>query len=284
MNPLDPRTTAARGDIAASSLRGKVDAQRFVDGVAHHVRIGVASLRVEPSNDAMQDTELLFGEDFVVFDEKNGWAWGQAKLDSYVGYVRSEALANGAADADHVVSALLAPVRPQPDLKIPPRDLLPMNAPVKEEGREKRFLRIGSGQFVFVGHLRASATNESDWVEVALRFLGVPYVWGGRTARGLDCSGLIQTALHAAGIACPRDADMQEEALGKALSVTDNFSGLQRGDLVFWKDHVGAMLDESRILHANGFAMAVSIEPLTDVVKRNRDIGNAVSSVRRLFV
>lgn len=282
MKPLDPRVTPARDDVAASFLRGKVQAQRFSDGAPHHVTVGLASLRVEPSDAAMQDTELLCGEDFVVYDEKDGWAWGQSTLDDYVGYVRSEALASGIANADRRVSALLTPVRPQADLKIPPLDLLPMNARVKAEGREKRFTRIAAERFVFTDHLKALGTFESDWVAVAERFLGVPYVWGGRTVRGLDCSGLIQTALHAAGIACPRDADMQEEAVGKALGISDDFSGLQRGDLVFWKDHVGAMLDVTHMLHANGFAMAVSIEPLKDVVQRNRDIGNAVSSIRRL--
>lgn len=282
MKPLDPRVTPARDDIAASFLRGKVQAQRFSEGAPHHVTVGLASLRVTPSDAAMQDTELLCGEDFVVYDVKDGWAWGQSGLDDYVGYVRSEALAPGAAHADHRVSTLLTPVRPEADLKIPPLDLLPMNARVKAEGHEKRFTRIASRRFVFTDHLKSSGTFESDWVAVAERFLGVPYVWGGRTVRGLDCSGLIQTALHAAGIACPRDADMQEEAVGKALALAEGFSKLQRGDLVFWKDHVGAMLDATHILHANGFAMAVAIEPLANVVKRNSDIGNAVSSIKRL--
>jgi len=272
----DRRVTPARPDLAAAYLKGKVAAPRFVEGETFAIGVGRASLRVRPSDDAAQDSQLLFGEVFTVYDRKDGWAWGQAANDLFVGYVRESALAKPVAGGTRI-SALMAPVFSAANLKTPVRDLLPMNAVVSVGARDGDYVNVGPG-FVHQRHL--APETEKDFVAIAERFLGVPYVWGGKTAAGLDCSGLIQTALQAVGKAAPRDTDMMERSLGeRALAASEP---LQRGDLVFWKGHMGVMLDNARLLHANAFHMMVAIEPLADAIPRIQAVAGPVTSVKRL--
>ena len=272
----DRRLTPARADLAAAHLKGQVDAPRFVDGEKFSIRTGRASLRVRPSDDAAQDSELLFGESFTVYDRANGWAWGQAANDLYVGYIKEDALAAPFA-GEARISALMAPVFARPDLKTPVRDFLPLNASVPVLGRDGDYVDIGGG-FVHRRHL--AVDDEKDFVAVAQRFLGVAYVWGGKTVAGLDCSGLIQTALQAVGKAASRDTDMMERSLGeRALAASEP---LQRGDLVFWKGHMGVMLDAQNLLHANAFHMLVAAEPLSEAVARIEALAGPVTSVKRL--
>jgi len=270
--------TPARPDLAAAHLKGVVEAPRYVDGEKFSIAVGRASLRTRPSGDAPQDSEVLFGEGFTVYDRAQGWAWGQAASDLYVGYVREEALAAPFA-TQAKVSALQAPLFPAADLKTPVRDLLPMNAAVPVLERSGDYVRIGENGYLHQRHLMPA---DKDFVAVAERFLGVPYVWGGRTFAGLDCSGLIQTALEAAGVEIPRDSDQQEAALTTSVPFASDLSGLERGDILFWTDHVGVMLDGKRLLHANGFYGEVAIEPLGVALERITASGKAVTSVKRL--
>jgi hypothetical protein len=273
----DVRVTPARPDLAAAHLKGVVDAPRFAEGEKFSVCLGRAALRVRPDEDAAQDSELLFGETFTVYDCAQGWAWGQAANDLYVGYLRQDGLtASFAADAR--VTALLAPVFPAADLKSPVRDSLPLNAAVPVLARQGEYVQIGDERYLHRRHLEPLA--QTDFVAVAERFLGAPYVWGGKTAAGLDCSGLIQTALQAVAKAAPRDTDMMERSLGeRALEASEP---LQRGDLVFWKGHMGVMLDQARLLHANAFHMVVAIEPLAEAMARIEKSAGPVTSIKRL--
>ena len=270
----DKRLTPARSDLAAAHLKDMVDAPRYAEGEKFSVSRGRASLRVRPGDDAAQDSELLFGEIFTVYDSAQGWAWGQAANDLYVGYVRQDGLTKPF-KTETRVSALMAPVFPAADLKTPVRDFLPLNAAVPALGREGDYVNIGKG-FVHQQHL--GAETQKDFVTIAERFLGAPYVWGGKTAAGLDCSGLIQTALQAVGKAAPRDTDMMEKALGDAIALCD----VGRGDLIFWKGHMGVMLDAARLLHANAFHMVVAIEPLPEAVARIEKTAGPVTSIKRL--
>jgi hypothetical protein len=278
MSKFDRRITPVRADLAAAHLLGTVNAPRYTEGKLHHVNRGRAALRAQPSEDASLETELLFGEGFSAYEIADGWAWGQSAQDQYVGYVRADVLGENGLVPDCRVTALMTPVFPAADLKQPVRDFLPMNAKVKLDAREGKYARIGADAFVFAGHLAPLNVCAKDWVAVAERFAGVPYVWGGKTAAGMDCSGLIQTALEAGGIAAPRDTDMQERALGNAV----NSKNLQRGDLIFWKGHMGVMLDEVRLLHANAFHMEVSVEPLSEAVARITDVAGPITSIKRL--
>jgi hypothetical protein len=271
----DARLTPARPDLAAAHLKGKVQAERYVEGEKCSVRVGQASLRIEPSFGSAQDSELLYGEVFTVYDRQNNWVWGQAEGDLYVGYL-FELEIGAFFPTSAKVSALWAPVFPAPDLKTPVQDILPLNAAVPVLARQDDYVQIGDGKYVHQRHLEPLA--QKDFVAVAERFLGAPYVWGGKTMAGLDCSGLIQTALQAVGKAAPRDTDMMEKALGDIVSL----SSIKRGDLVFWKGHMGVMLDEARLLHANAFHMAVAIEPLIEALARIEKIAGPVTSIKRL--
>ncbi len=278
------RLTPACPDLADERLRGRVEARRYAVGRLARIVAPSAPLRRRPASDAPLDTEALMGEMVTVFDEADGYAWVQLAADRYVGYLPGSVLGEAGPDPTHRVQALRTFIYPGPDLKLPPAAFLSFGAGVTAAGPERDgYLPLSTGGFVFVGHVVALDAVEPDFVAVAERFLGTPYLWGGKTSLGLDCSGLVQLALAAAGIACPRDSDMQEAALGRLIELPPDLSGLRRGDLVFWRGHMGVMLDPERLLHANGHHMAVAIEPLFAAERRIR--GNSfgpITSVRRL--
>jgi cell wall-associated NlpC family hydrolase len=269
----DKRLTPARPDLAAAHLKGQVEAARFAEGEACSVIRGRTALRAQPSDGAPQDSELLRGETVTVYERKNGWAWVQAKLDSYVGYARESALGPVAIADAHVILPL-TPLLTAPDATSPLYDLLPLNAQVTRGKSEGNFTEIPGG-FVPARALAPLAQTASDFVAVAEQFLGVPYVWGGKSFQGLDCSGLIQTCLQAAGVFAPRDTDMMEQSLGQSVLGAK----LKRGDLIFWKGHVGVMRDGEILLHANATSMQVSSEPLAAAIER---IAKPVTTIKRL--
>ncbi|WP_454915020.1 C40 family peptidase [Xanthobacter sediminis] len=276
---LDPRLTPARDDFAAAHLKGVVDAPRYVEGELREVAEPVAPLRRRPFGDAPLDTEALYGERVTVYaDDGEGWAFVQLARDGYVGYLPADALRPVSAAPTHKVAVPRTFIFPGPDIKLPPRGALCFGSAVAVREEKGAFAAIREG-FVFARHLAPIAAREADPVAVAARFLGVPYLWGGRSALGLDCSGLVQTALAACGIPAPRDSDMQEQALGASLPLD---APLQRGDLLFWPGHVALVEDPGTLLHANAFHMMVAREPLAPALARIAAAGAPLRSVRRL--
>jgi hypothetical protein len=279
---FDPRVTAARPDLAASDLRGKVTAARFVDGFEREVLDAQAPMRATPAPDAPLITEVLRGESVTVYEQTDeGWSWGQLVSDGYVGWLPANALGEPGPAPTHRVAALRTLVFPAPSIKQPPLDGLPFGALIAMRRVEGEFAVLANG-YVPARHLAPLDTRERDFVAVAERFAGAPYLWGGKTSLGIDCSGLVQISLNAAGLGCPRDSDMQEDALGSAVAANAGFANLRRGDLMFWKGHVAIVVDARTIVHANAHHMAVAIEPLAEAVARIRATGAEVRSVKRL--
>lgn len=261
----DPRLTPARADRAAAHLRGIVSAPLYVDGAPHRVAEPVAPLRRAPSSGAPLETEALLGEAVTVYDsDGEGWSWVQLEADGYVGYLPTDSLVPEIGTPTHRVTAPRTFLFPGPDIKLPPLATLPFGARLEVREADEKFVRLAGG-FVFARHVAPLGTAEGDMVEVATRFIGTPYLWGGRSAFGIDCSGLVQTALAACGLPCPRDSDMQEAALGTPIDPAGPF---QRGDLLFWPGHVAIVEAPDLLLHANAFHMNVAREPLGPALAR----------------
>jgi cell wall-associated NlpC family hydrolase len=279
---FDRRLTPARADLAAEHLRGLVEAPRFAEGCKMRIVAASAPLRRSPQADASLETEALHGEGVTVYDEEKGWAWAQLERDQYVGYLPIAVL-GAPSTPTHRVAALRTHAYPGPAIKLPPRMALSLGALLTIVGREGDFAISEEGFYVWLRSLGELSAREPDAVAVAERFLDTPYLWGGRTSEGIDCSGLVQTALMAAGIASPRDSDMMEAGLGEGIASDDPNAVLARGDLIFWKGHVGIMRDSLTLLHANGWHMKTVSEPLGQARERiAANGGGEVTSVRRL--
>jgi cell wall-associated NlpC family hydrolase len=282
---FDPRVMAFREGVAAQHLQGTVKAARFVEGRVMAIVVPTAPLRREPRPDAPLDTEALKGERITIYDSNaEGWAWGQLAGDNYVGWLPSVALALPGPPPTHKVAALRTLVFPGPSIKLPPREALPFGAALTIARMQDRLAVTPSGDHLPAVHLKPIGDNERDFVAVADRFVGAPYLWGGKTMLGLDCSGLVQIALAACGMACPRDSDMQERALGAAVDHAPRSFALQRGDLIFWRGHVAIARDGDSLVHANAFHMAVIVEPAGEAIARIRGLGSEITSVRRLAI
>ena len=277
MADLDSRLHAFRPDLADMKLQGRVDANKFVEGVAMEVVVPAATLHQEASPNSMQTTQALLGERLMAFEATSEWVWGQLKRDGYVGYIAKTFVSSELTKPTHRVSVPVTFLYPLPDIKSQAAISLPMNAKLEIVASDEKFSKLSNEKYVFTKHVRSLNEFESDFVSVAEKFLDVPYYWGGKTAQGLDCSGLVQTSLEVCGISSPRDTDMQETQLGQKLMVND-LDGLRRGDLVFWKGHVGIMADQKTLLHANGYHMMTVKEPLAKVVAR---IADPVTSIKR---
>ncbi len=261
---LDGRLTLARPDLARVELEGVVKAERFAPATPRQVAVPATAIRRAPDPKAEQLDQLLLGEIFDVLDTDGGFAWGQARRDGYVGYVAQDDLGEEGPAPTHWISALRTYAYAQPAVRAAPFGPLSMNALVSLDGEESgAFVHAAGAGWIARRHLTPLGESLSDFVAVAEQYLGAPYLWGGRDSLGLDCSGLIQQALYACGKACPRDTDQQAR-----LGQTAPGNTLMRGDLVFWKGHVGVMLDGARLLHANAHHMGVAVELLGEAIQR----------------
>jgi cell wall-associated NlpC family hydrolase len=272
MAMLDPRLNAFRPDLADIRLQGRVEAASFVTGEPMQIAAPVADLRREPRPDSGVDTQLLFGETADVFEEHEGWCWVQAHADGYVGYVAYTALSKRIVSPSHIVTAPRTFLYPGPDMKLPMEAALSMGSRLdvvdRAETRGTHYLVLANGSAIIASHAGEIAETANDPVAIAERLLATPYLWGGRSGHGIDCSGLIQLAYSMCGVQLQRDASMQRHSAGMEKFSGQGGEHLRRGDLVFWKGHVAMMRDSSTIIHASGHAMEVVIEDYAEAVRR----------------
>ena len=277
---FDRRRTPARPDLAAAHLEGLVPAQRYITGRSMRVIDEAIGLRAQPAQDCPLDTQALHGEEVIVYDREEGWAWGQIVSDGYVGYMPADSLHDMPMTPSHHVHVTRTFLYSVPNMKTPAIAALPMGAQVEVRQMKGDFAQVTSGLFVWAAHLSPEGSHQTDYVATAETFIGVPYLWGGKTSLGLDCSGLVQIALQSAGLNAPRDTDMMQAELGKEVGDGES---LRRGDLVFWKGHVGLLQDQHRLLHANGHHMQVVSEDFSTARARiaQKSFGEVVA-IRRL--
>jgi len=284
--PLDPRRFPYRDDIAADFLEGRVDAARYVAGSVHHVAAGNTAIRGKPDPASFATSEALHGEIFAVYDRDGEWCWGQLETDGYVGWIRADDLAPGGMEPTHWVSVAHSLRFPEPELKTPPLMALSMNARVRVVSstvtRGLDFAILEDGSAIPAGHLAPWGDFAEDHAAIALEFLNVPYLWGGRSSLGIDCSGLVQIALAACGHASPRDTDMQADELGEALPLPKSGADVRRGDFLFWPGHVAIGLGDGEMVHATGAFMMVVREEIDPALERMRATGTPLTGLRRV--
>jgi len=258
----DRRIFPSNGRVAHESLKDQVEGVRFVRGELKQVIKPVVGLFSKPGGG--MDRQLMYGATFLELDQKHGFSFGRAEPDGYVGYVETDCLAK-ITKATHKVIRLNTHIYPTANMKTVPLMVLPMGASLDVARIKDGFAELTSGGFIPQQAVAPIDTYADDPVAVAELFLGTAYLWGGDSYQGIDCSGLVQTALGACGQSCARDSDMQQVEVGSEFG--DN-TPLQRGDLVFWPGHVGMMADADRLLHANAYHMRVTCEPLEEVSVR----------------
>jgi len=278
---LDPRITPARPDLAASHLEGQVEAERFVDPVDYQAVDPVLPIRRGPDRLAGMDDQLLFGDVFAVLEERDGWGWGFSRADGYVGWVEMSGLSREVDTVDRKIIALRTYAFSEPDFKSPPAALISLNASFHSGAQTGRFIEAANLGWIVSDHTASLDHAAPDFVAVAESFLAAPYLWGGKESLGLDCSGLLQMALVAAGIDAPRDADQQEQFLKARWRDVTQDTERARGDVVFWPGHVGVMTDSEFFLHANAYTMDTTLEPFAEAEQRIREKENPVRTIMR---
>jgi cell wall-associated NlpC family hydrolase len=278
----DPRLTPARPDLAARYLEGKIEATRFVDGEEFEIADAIAPLREQPFSGAALLTQALKGERVTIYDRNSeGWAWGQLNSDGYVGWLPDRALIQPIAVPTHKITAIRTFAFPGPSIKLPPAETLLMGSLITVTREDGAFAVTREGWYLPRPHVGSIGRNAEDFVAVAEMFAGTPYLWGGKSSLGIDCSGLVQVSLNAAGTGCPRDSDMQQDGLGRALDPAEA-RRLRRGDLIFWKGHVAIVRDSDTIVHANAHHMATAVENTHAAIARIKAAGGEVAAIKRL--
>ncbi|MFW7358430.1 MAG: NlpC/P60 family protein [Brucella sp.] len=282
---LDRRLNAYRPDLADERLTGRVEAARFTAGTAMQVSASVVDLRAEPRMDSGPQTQMIFGDHLRVFEEMDGWSWVQAERDGYTGYVSSAALEQPAGTETHLVIVPRTFVYPGSDLRFPHTKALSLGSRVRivgaAETRGTKYALLESGEALIASHLAPIGDHAADYVAVAETLLHTPYLWGGTSGFGIDCSGLVQLCMWVAGRTVLRDSDMQQNTLGEITEPDATYSNLKRGDLVFWKGHVAICASPDMLIHASGHTMTVTLEPLQDAIKRIAYLYDLPTLIRR---
>ena len=277
---LDPREFAFRPTIAASYLQGIVAADQFSDGVVCSVTESVLPLKNKPNDQAERASEMLFGEKFIVYERQGAWAWGQSQTDGYVGFVKINGLSDQPASPTHEIKELKTFVYQRPDIKSPVIKELSMGSRVSLKEKGENFICLKEGGWIVKKHVVELNIKEASFIAVAKKYIGTPYLWGGRSSNGLDCSALVQLSLSRVGILAPRDTDQQEETVGCFCG--KNPEGIEKGDLLYTQGHVAISSGRDLVLHANVHHMRVVEEPLQAFLSRLDETDHQLRSIKRL--
>ena len=276
LNPLDRRLNLL--DELGNKLKS--------EGKPARISVAFTELRAKPQRDCAIDTQLMFGEDVNVHAEKDGWAWVQAERDQYVGWLEAKTLKFETSPITHLVCVPRTFLYPEPDLKLPHKGMRSMGTGLvvvgEEETRGTKYKILETGEAIIAHHIRPKDAYESDYVTVAQTLIRTPYLWAGTTAFGLDCSGLVKLAMFMCGQNVLRDSDMQAATIGEEIIAGKNFENVKRGDLIFWRGHVGIAQGEGLLLHANGNSMDVTSEPLLPAIERIAYLYEKPTGVRRV--
>jgi len=259
---MDRRLTPSNGRVAHTSLQGQLAAERYVDGEITQVNTSVTNLLREAGSGG-RERQLLYGDHFRVLETVSGFAFGQALKDGYVGYITNTDLSDPV-DATHIVATRGTHLYPSANMKSPEIMPLSFGSRLRIVSAQDTFFETHEGYFVPKNHLRPAKAHFNDLASVAQLFFGTPYLWGGNSNAGIDCSGLVQTALLACGYDCPGDADLQQQTVGNLTNDTE----VKRGDLFFWKTHVAIAVDDKTLIHSNAGAMSTTYEPIDVAIER----------------
>lgn len=280
---LDLRITPFRRGIAAAHLKGVVEAQTYNEGKTVQIVVPELAIRSEPMITSGMESQALKGQIATCYGEENGFSLIQMQDDEYVGWVITQGISEKFTSTTHKITALKTYIYSDESIKSLPLAALTQGTSITIAHVGEKFSRLFDGSYVFTPHIAPISAHATDWVQSALLYLNCPYLWGGKTSSGLDCSALVQLALATQGIKAPRDSDQQEAALGQEVAIqSGHMPKVQKGDLLFWKGHVAICLDENTILHANAHHMSVQKEPLLEALKRIDASGTALKSIKRL--